>query len=563
MATSKKISGLTEKDQLSGEEYVELYDPDGATAELKNIRATTEAVRGTAEYIAAKHGIRPGTDCTDRLNDLFALMHDAGYGGDVVLQPGSYVAEGQVVQPMAAGHVSVPIRLRGAGGWAAGRQDVTGAGTVLDLRYLHATNPKLFLPGAAGFTIDDLTLTHSTADGNPSGPMVLVYWASFRAHRSAFYTPLVGTACTVDAVVFGASAVDSPNGYQGLQGYGSELVGNAFQGIRRAAYMRAWANGIFVTRNRIWTKCGGTTPFEVDGPTGDSGVGNVLYRNLVEGTYYTYPGGKVTNGTENHFDNDVFDAPWPTVVACYRAEAGASRNLFRANFVKTNVAQVLLSEATRFSNTLDHYDTAADEPTRRAIPVRFKLANGGPGVELQTQGGGGSQFADGPTHVDATTGAYIRWRGYPNDKLMYLVWSPDGTAPSEKTLAQFDIGGSSRQVIQANNLSGVAAGIIKGGTFWSDQSYTVLSASDVAGPTGYSFALVVRDTTNGGSAIVFFEANQTPVIVAQAGATTFVTGSPGATEIKVIGGSVGVAFRAGSSRNNAVVTTVILTPHGA
>lgn len=92
------------------------------------------------------------------------------------------------------------------------------------------------------------------------------------------------------------------------------------------------------------------------------------------------------------------------------------------------------------------------------------------------------------------------------------------------------------------------------------ESYTSLTASDVNGPDGKGLILLVRDSTNGGTALVLYEDGETPVIVSEitGGGTTFVNGAPGATEIQVKSRSGGVAFRSGSSRNSAVLKTVTL-----
>ncbi len=83
------------------------------------------------------------------------------------------------------------------------------------------------------------------------------------------------------------------------------------------------------------------------------------------------------------------------------------------------------------------------------------------------------------------------------------------------------------------------------------QELTVLSAADVNGPNRNGMVLVCRDVTGGGVAFVTYEQNGTPVITSQVG-TVFVTGAPGVNEIqiKTRGIGLGVAFRAGTNKNN-------------
>lgn len=88
--------------------------------------------------------------------------------------------------------------------------------------------------------------------------------------------------------------------------------------------------------------------------------------------------------------------------------------------------------------------------------------------------------------------------------------------------------------------------------------YTLSSAADVSGPAGTGLLLLVRDNSNGGTALILYNDAGTPVIVAQSGTTAFVTAAPGATEIQVKNkaGNAGVDFRAGSSRNGVVLNVL-------
>jgi hypothetical protein len=65
--------------------------------------------------------------------------------------------------------------------------------------------------------------------------------------------------------------------------------------------------------------------------------------------------------------------------------------------------------------------------------------------------------------------------------------------------------------------------------------------------SGISFLAVVRCRGSGGSAIILYENNTTPVIVAQAGPVTFVTGAPGANEIQIADGGSSITALAGAT----------------
>lgn len=84
------------------------------------------------------------------------------------------------------------------------------------------------------------------------------------------------------------------------------------------------------------------------------------------------------------------------------------------------------------------------------------------------------------------------------------------------------------------------------------QEITILSASDVNGPNRSGMVLVVRDVSAGGVAFITYEHNATPIITSQVGAV-FVTAAPavGEIQVKTRGIGLGVAFRAGTDRNNS------------
>jgi hypothetical protein len=92
-----------------------------------------------------------------------------------------------------------------------------------------------------------------------------------------------------------------------------------------------------------------------------------------------------------------------------------------------------------------------------------------------------------------------------------------------------------------------------------------LSASDVNGPNFIGMMFLVRNATVGGFALVVSENNVAPVIVSQVasasvGANIFVLGAAGAGEIqvKLRGAGLGVAFRAGATRNNDKLVITVL-----
>jgi hypothetical protein len=75
---------------------------------------------------------------------------------------------------------------------------------------------------------------------------------------------------------------------------------------------------------------------------------------------------------------------------------------------------------------------------------------------------------------------------------------------------------------------------------------------------GQAGIFVLRDSTNGGSALVMNDANAGVTIVSTAGTTAFVVGAPGATQVQVTNTAGQLKLLGGASRNNAVITVVQL-----
>jgi hypothetical protein len=76
--------------------------------------------------------------------------------------------------------------------------------------------------------------------------------------------------------------------------------------------------------------------------------------------------------------------------------------------------------------------------------------------------------------------------------------------------------------------------------------------------TGVSFLAVFRCRGSGGSAVVLYESGQTPVIIAQSGTVTFVTGVPIGNQIQLANGSNSITALAGATvgTNNLNVTVI-------
>jgi hypothetical protein len=89
-------------------------------------------------------------------------------------------------------------------------------------------------------------------------------------------------------------------------------------------------------------------------------------------------------------------------------------------------------------------------------------------------------------------------------------------------------------------------------------STAINSSTATTVTTQSSGAVLLRDNTNGGTALVITDTTGGLVIVSQVGATTYVTTSPTATQIQVTNSSGNIQCLGGSSRNAVTIVTTAL-----
>jgi hypothetical protein len=89
-------------------------------------------------------------------------------------------------------------------------------------------------------------------------------------------------------------------------------------------------------------------------------------------------------------------------------------------------------------------------------------------------------------------------------------------------------------------------------------SATINSSTATTVTNQASGAVLLRDNTNGGTALVITDTTGGLVIVSQVGATTYVTTSPTATQIQVTNNSGNIQCLGGSSRNGTTIITTAL-----
>ena len=90
---------------------------------------------------------------------------------------------------------------------------------------------------------------------------------------------------------------------------------------------------------------------------------------------------------------------------------------------------------------------------------------------------------------------------------------------------------------------------------------TINSTTATTIAEGAGLLLLIRDTTNGGSAVVLYENAQTPVIISTSGSTTFQTTTPsGSAQVQLASksGNLGVSAKASGDRNDASLAVTVL-----
>jgi hypothetical protein len=210
----------------------------------------------------------------------------------------------------------------------SGQGGVPYGGTILDMRY-SGSDAKIVTLGLGLLEMTGLTLYDPSGSSTPflitTNTTLLVYGNAFIGSKS-------GTACDQDCLILGGTTqthtpatTASP-----FQGYGTVIERNYFNKIRRAAYLRVYANGVIIRDNCIWNQCGtgiaNGAAIEIDGgPSAD--VGNVITGNLIELPGYPFGVLLGTNAVNNTVAwNNMFDES-ATTVGSVRIVSGAEYNL--------------------------------------------------------------------------------------------------------------------------------------------------------------------------------------------------------------------------------------------
>jgi hypothetical protein len=295
------------------------------------------------------------TDNTAAINAALLMLFNAG-GGTLIFPIGTFLVLGQINIPNDGGSafnnapMQPSIRITGsaaAGGvvpWrgtGAGNSLVTfqsgpaDGGSVLLLNY-NSPTAKICTFGTGMLEIDRLTLADNSTDSATffftSNTVCHIHDVTFLGNTTA----TASISSNNDAIWLGNNfGVANGTFNAPFQGYGTSIKNCYFQNIKRAVFGQAYANGVFVTENTIWSSCGNHGGAAIVFGTNSFGSGansNYICGNLAEVLYYKYFI-QIIAGMENKIiGNDSYDPIGGTFTASVRFEASAFPNFVIAGF---------------------------------------------------------------------------------------------------------------------------------------------------------------------------------------------------------------------------------------
>jgi len=171
----------------------------------------------------------------------------------------------------------------------------------------------------------------------------------------------------------------------------------------------------------------------------------------------------------------------------------------------------------------------------------------------------GNEYLDAagvPTYI--TTQYALRYRQDVGSGYHAWFTSASGTAGNAITFTQALTLHASGGLSLGNTTDYGAGNLSVTGKAKIITSTAINSSTATTVTTQSSGAVLLRDNTNGGTALVITDTTGGLVIVSQVGATTYVTTSPTATQIQVTNSSGNIQCLGGSSRNAVTIVTTAL-----
>lgn len=303
-----------------------------------------------------------------------------GIGGKIHFPKGTYLIGSKIsiLNDISTWPKQAPLIITGEGCHKSGMGTEPLGGTIL-LMTFNGTYGKLVTSGLGYLVLQDITFQDNTTN---STPFVYSTYTTVNIHDCCFIGKTVGTACSQDAIVLGGTldtrliTLDDS-----FTGYGSVIVNNFFDRVRRTVYLCTAANGVIVRDNTIWSSCGSNLAdgacMEIDNP----GVGtkytsgNIIAGNLFEMGNYKYSI-KILRGAQNTLSfNNFFDITANNLGGVYLgAEAYNNFIIDGITTGLTNNVVVCEDGVTKMSNT--HITANHLSESDNHVQTNFNHVNG-------------------------------------------------------------------------------------------------------------------------------------------------------------------------------------------
>lgn len=327
---------ITEKldNLLIGDEEDPITDEEDARTALKTLFPDAGGSGGSATlpvYNASTYSVLPdGTDCTSAMNALLATWY-AGGGGTIQFGPGTYRFNGQLLIPNNEATLTVPnqppLKIVGSGSGDGNRTVLIG-GTILDVRFIgDDETPFIDTRGTGKLEITGIGFLAGIDIGNT--PFIKTTNTRLIIENNAFWGFNQGLAANQDAIILGGVNGGSPGGevQAPFQGYGTIIINNFFQNIKRGVFGKRYCNGNVISGNTFWLTCGGTGTnaaiYFNSYDLAQSDAGNIITNNLFEMPTYEY--GIYLEGVNSStiIGNNFYDQGVGTIAGIYLAENSA------------------------------------------------------------------------------------------------------------------------------------------------------------------------------------------------------------------------------------------------
>lgn len=269
-----------------------LVTAEGSTT-ARSLASRFSDTLNVKDFGAAGDGV---TDDTAAINA--AICAGAAAGGATIHFPvGTYLVTGQLTVPFeGTPPLQKPIHLRGVGAHFPGGAAGLGAngprgGSVIDLRYAGRYG-KILTLGHGLLEIDGLTFVDGAGT---TTAFIYTTNTTLHIHGNGFFGSKTGTLCDQDVIVLGGTVerFGEADPTHGFQGYGTVIERNYFDRIRRAVWLRTFANGVVIQGNTIWANSGSGlengAAIELQGSSGAGMTGgNYVAGNIIEMMNYPY-----------------------------------------------------------------------------------------------------------------------------------------------------------------------------------------------------------------------------------------------------------------------------------